>query len=213
MRHFIVPSPISSGPDRMSQASTAAALITSPRLAHTLAAGSTGAVLAAVALSPVAAAADRYLRTAAAAQKEAAREHPRRSFRSAAGGSGKRSTECADNAIVQVAHRQWSVTPSPDLPVEIGVTPDCFCGADYPQIYHKAGAGGVRRKPPQGDQRRAPRLSPSQPHMISTAPQRRPPATALVEERAGGRLCSFQRFSSCRRLLAVFDHRRQASYH
>ncbi|TIP72324.1 MAG: RNA polymerase subunit sigma-70 [Mesorhizobium sp.] len=44
--------------------------------------------------------------------------------------------------------------------------------------------------------------------MISTAPQRRPPATALVEERAGGRLCSFQRFSSCRRLLAVFDHRR-----
>lgn len=132
MRHFIVPSPISSGPDRMSQASTAAALITSPRLAHTLAAGSTGAVLAAVALSPVAAAADRYLRTAAAAQKEAAREHPRRSFRSAAGGSGKRSTECADNAIMQVAHRQWSVTPSPDLPVEIGVTPDCFCGADLP---------------------------------------------------------------------------------
>jgi len=78
--------------------------------------------------------ADRYLRTAAAAQKEAAREHPRRSFRSAAGSSGKRSTECADNAIMQVAHRQWSVTPSPDLPVEIGVTPDCFCGADYPQI-------------------------------------------------------------------------------
>lgn len=88
MRHFIVPSPIS-GPDRMSQASTAAALITSPRLAHTLAAGSTGAVLAAVALSPVAAAADRYLRTAVAAQKEAAREHPRRSFRSAAGVRGK----------------------------------------------------------------------------------------------------------------------------
>lgn len=140
MRHFIVPSPISSGPGRMSQASTAAALITPPRLAHTLAAGSTGADLPAVALSPIAAAADRYLRTAAAAQKEAAREHPRRSFRSAAGSSGKRSTECADNAIMQVAHRQWSVTPSPDLPVEIGVTPDCFCGADYPQIYHKAGA-------------------------------------------------------------------------
>ena len=44
--------------------------------------------------------------------------------------------------------------------------------------------------------------------MISTAPQRRPPATALVEERAGGRLCSFQRFSSCRRLSAVFDRLR-----
>lgn len=98
------------------------------------------------------------------------------------------------------------MTPSPDLPVEIGVTPDCFCGADYPQIYHEAGAGGVRRKPPQGAWRRAPRLSLSPP-MISTAPQRRPPATALVEERAGGRLCS----SSASALVVVYQRVRPSS--
>ncbi len=60
--------------------------------------------------------------------------------------------------------------------------------------------GGVRRKPPQGGWRRAPRLS-LQPPMISTAPQRRPPATALVEERAGGRLCS----SSASDLVVVYQ--------
>ncbi|MER9939275.1 IS110 family transposase [Mesorhizobium sp. M0088] len=46
-----------------------------------------------------------------------------------------------------------------------------------------------------------PRVYRLQPPMISTAPQRRPPATALVEERAVGRLCS----SSASALVVVYQ--------
>lgn len=95
---------------------------------------------------------------------------------------------------MQVAHRQWSVTPSPDLPVEIGVTPDCFCGADYRRSTTRQAHGGVRRKQPQGDWRRAPRLSPSQPQMISTA-------------------FALSSASACRRLSAVFGRRRHLRKH
>ncbi|MDX8542007.1 hypothetical protein RFM23_30925, partial [Mesorhizobium abyssinicae] len=41
------------------------------------------------------------------------------------------------STILPLIGRHCKTDCGADVPVEIGVTPDCFYGADYPQIYHK----------------------------------------------------------------------------
>lgn len=85
MRHFIIVAcpaqnlvgPISPGSRRMGQASAMAVLIPSPRRTLARATGRMGAFRTAIALASITTATHQNLTTAAVAQKEAARGHPR----------------------------------------------------------------------------------------------------------------------------------------
>lgn len=72
MRHVIAPGPIALGASRVSNASTARALIASSGLAHTVTAYIGGAIPA-ISIAPIAPAADEDLRPATGAQVQAAR--------------------------------------------------------------------------------------------------------------------------------------------
>ncbi|WP_232452801.1 hypothetical protein [Burkholderia ubonensis] len=72
MRHFIAPGPVALGSSRVSNASTARALIASPGLAHKLTAYVGGAIPA-ISIAAITPAADEDLRPATGAQVQAAR--------------------------------------------------------------------------------------------------------------------------------------------
>ncbi|WP_157648185.1 hypothetical protein [Burkholderia ubonensis] len=72
MRHFIAPGPIALGASRVSNASTARALIASSGLAHTVTAY-IGGTIPAISIAAIAPAADEDLRPATGAQVQAAR--------------------------------------------------------------------------------------------------------------------------------------------
>ena len=171
--NVIVSPTVSPGASGVGKTSTAGALIAPPRFPQALATSRMGAVMAAIALAPVTAATNRYLRAATPAQKEAARIHRRRSSRSAAGFAvaGNRSTGRTANAILQALrpviqgrHSCWLGLASrsahtcrgaryrADLPVEIGVAP---VSAAFQPSTTQAIAGHFRSRP-RGSCRRAP---------------------------------------------------------